>query len=265
MRKITVGGAEIQVYDEGAGTPILFVHGFPLSHEMWTAQLEAFRGSHRVIAPDLRGFGGSDVTMGIVSMEEFADDLVGLIKALDITEPVVYCGLSMGGYISFPFLHKYGSHVRALILCDTRSAADTSEAAQARLKLAALAMAKGAEATLEVMMPKLLAAETNAKKPDIVERLRKTIMSTNPVGIAAGLSGMAARPDSTALLPLIDIPTLVIVGEEDRLTPPDESHKMAAAIPGAKVVVIPKAGHMAPMEQPEAANAAIREFLATLE
>jgi pimeloyl-ACP methyl ester carboxylesterase len=265
MKKVTVGRSEISVHDEGSGPPILFVHGFPLSHEMWMAQLEAFRGTHRVIAPDLRGFGDSDVTMGIVSMEEFADDLDGILKALDVTEQVVYCGLSMGGYIAFPFLQKYGSRVRALILCDTRAGADSTEGAQGRLKLAALAMAKGPDAALEAMMPKLFAADTPTERPDVVERLRRTIVKTNPIGIAAGLSGMAARPDSTALLELIDVPTLIIVGTEDRVTPPEEARKMAAAIPGAQLVEIDQGGHMAPMENPEAATAAIRKFLHELE
>ncbi|MGE3316221.1 MAG: alpha/beta fold hydrolase [Planctomycetaceae bacterium] len=265
MKKVSIGGSEIAVYDEGSGPPILFVHGFPLSHEMWNSQIDALRETHRCIAPDLRGFGDSDITMGIVSMEEFADDLVGLIKALGITEPVVYCGLSMGGYIAFPFLQKYGSHVRALILCNTRAQADTTEGAQNRLKLAALAMAKGPDAALEAMMPRLFAADTPTQRPDVIEQMRRMIMKTNPIGIAAGLSGMAARPDSTALLELIDVPTLVIVGTEDRITPPEDAKKMADAIPGAKFVEIEHAGHMSPMENPAAVNAALTTFLAGLD
>jgi 3-oxoadipate enol-lactonase len=265
VKKVSVGGTDLNVYDEGTGRPILFVHGFPLSHDMWLAQLEEFRGTHRVIAPDLRGFGDSDVTMGIVSMEEFADDLAGLLKALGIEEPVIFCGLSMGGYVAFPFVQKYRAHLRALILCDTRPAADTYEGVQTRLKMAALTLAKGPEAALEAMMPKLLAATTPTTRPEVPERLRRVILKTSPVGIAAGLSGMAARPDSTAILPLIDVPTLILVGEEDRITPVADSQKMAEAIPGAKLVIIPQAGHMSPMENPEAVNAAIREFLGTFE
>lgn len=264
MKKVSVGATELNVYDEGAGPPILFVHGFPLSHDMWLAQLKEFQGTHRVIAPDLRGFGGSEVTMGIVSMEEFADDLAALLNALGIDEPAVFCGLSMGGYIAFPFVQKYRAQLRALILCDTRPAADTYEGVQGRLKMAALALAKGPEAALEAMMPRLLAEGTHTSKPDVPERLRRTILDTNPVGIAAGLSGMAARPDSTAILPLIDVPTLVLVGEDDRITPVADSKGMAEAIPDAKLVEIPEAGHMSPMENPKVANAAIRAFLDSL-
>lgn len=264
MRKINVHGVEYHVADQGSGPPILFVHGFPLDHTMWRPQLDVFSDSYRTIAPDLRGFGGSGVTPGTVTMEQFADDLIALLDAMQVMEPITFCGLSMGGYIAWQFARKQPQRLKALILCDTRAVADTPEAAENRHKLAASVLEHGPEVVAKAMLPKLFASKTGEPHPTTVDSLREVMLRTNPEGIAAALRGMAQRPDVTDLLPSIRCPALALVGEEDQISPPDEMQKIADALPNARFRTIPHAGHMAPVENPEAVNAAIREFLQSL-
>ncbi|HUY88226.1 MAG TPA: alpha/beta fold hydrolase [Pirellulales bacterium] len=262
IKRIEVGGAALSVLDAGAGETLLFVHGFPLDHTMWQAQIEAFAPRYRVLAPDLRGFGLSDARGETVTMEEFAGDLAELLDALDERRPVVFCGLSMGGYIALRFVDQFAARLRALVLCDTRAAADSAAAAAHRRKLGEQVLAEGAEPVADAMLPKLFAPRTAAEKPEVLAAARRVMAATHPVAIAAAQRGMAERPDSTALLPTISTPTLVVVGAEDAISPLDEMRGMAAAIPGAEFVVIPNAGHMAPLENPAAFNAALEKFLA---
>ena len=264
MQRVKVNDVELNVFDRGEGSRILFVHGFPLNHAMWNAQCEAFASSYRVIAPDLRGFGDSDVTPGTVTMEQFADDMHALLDALDVDQPITFCGLSMGGYVAWQFVRKYKSRVRALILCDTKAVADSQEAAATRSKMAARVIEQGPEPIVRMMLPVLLAEATTEKDTDVIQPLVETILATDREGIAAALRGMAARPDASDLLPTIDLPTLLIVGEEDKISTVDEMRQMADRISGAELVVVPDAGHMAPMENPRAANEAIRRFLEQL-
>ncbi|MEX2285610.1 MAG: alpha/beta fold hydrolase [Planctomycetaceae bacterium] len=261
MPTIQINGMTFNAYDAGQGAPILFVHGFPLDHTMWQQQLEHFSKTHRVIAPDLRGFGQSDVTAGTVEMHKFADDLAAVLTALDVDEPVCYCGLSMGGYIGWEFLRRHGERVGSLILCDTKAAADTPQAIEGRMKLAQAVIEGGSEAAVEAMMPKLLAESTLQRQPHLVEHIRRMIVNTDPESIAAALRGMANRRDSTDMLDKIAVPTLLIVGQHDALTPPDEMRKVAERIRDARFVEVPEAGHMSPMENGAAVNNAIDGFL----
>jgi 3-oxoadipate enol-lactonase len=266
MKSLSVRGTELCFVDCGHGQPVLFVHGFPLDHTMWTAQIDVLSGQYRVIAPDLRGFGRSagvlpDRTM---TMEHFADDLAGLLDALDIREPIVYCGLSMGGYIAFQFQRKYAARLRGLVLCDTRSTADTPEGVASRRTMADRVLKEGVAFVAETMLPRLFCETTHRQRPELVEGLRRVIMANSPQGIAAAALGMGERPDMTASLDEIRCPTLVIVGRDDVISPPTEMRGIAEAIPDGKFVEIPAAGHMSPMENPAAVNAAILEFLATL-
>ena len=262
MQKLTVQGEEFLVEVQGAGPPLLFVHGFPFDHSMWRAQLAEFARTHLVIAPDLRGFGQSTVTPGTVSMAQFADDLAGLLDSLHVAEPVTFCGLSMGGYIAWAFVERHLARLHSLILCDTRAVADTADAAAGRLKTADEVLSRGPEVLARAMLPKLVAAGTSQRAPELVEELRQTMLRAAPEGIAAALRGMAARPDRQALLPTIRVPTLVIVGEDDIISPAAEMRSLAEAIPGARFAEIPQAGHMAPLENPAAVNDALRSFLA---
>ncbi len=159
MKRVAIRGVEWNVWDEGTGEALLLVHGFPLDHTMWAGQLEAFSTRYRVIAPDLRGFGGSQSSDASVSMEQFADDLAELLAALKINEPVVLCGLSMGGYVALQFVKQHADRLKALVLCDTRAAADSAEAAANRLSMAQRVLSEGAEVAAEAMAPGYLASK----------------------------------------------------------------------------------------------------------
>jgi 3-oxoadipate enol-lactonase len=261
LRIEAVNGIRLATVDRGHGKPLLLVHGFPLDHAMWDAQVEAFRETHRVIAPDLRGFGRSDVTSGKVTMEQLADDLAGLVDALGVDDPVTLCGLSMGGYIAWQFWRKYASRLGGLIVCDTRAAADTPEAAAARRATADQVLAEGPATLADSMIPKLFAEITIKSSPATIEGIRRVILNADPEGIAAAQRGMAQRPDVTQMLAEITCPTLVIVGAQDVISPVDEMRAIAESVPGAGMAVIPDAGHMAPVENPEEVNRVIREFL----
>ena len=263
MKSLSVNGTELWYVERGAGTPVVLVHGFPLDHTMWAGQTDGVLAERcRVIAPDLRGFGRSPVQGDKVTMEQFADDLASLLDAMGISEPVVLCGLSMGGYITFQFWRKYAARLQGLILCDTRAGADSPEVAAGRLAMADRLQHEPPTLLAETMTQKLFAESTYTRHPEVVEGVRRVMTSTNPHGIAAAARGMAERPDMTASLGQIDCPTLVLVGEQDVVSPPGMMQEMAEAIRGSAFVTISAAGHMAPLENPAEVNAAISAFLA---
>ena len=264
MNTRSVNGIELAYVDRGQGPPILLVHGFPLDHTMWNAQIEALASRHRVLAVDLRGFGRSGVTEGTVTMRQFADDLAALLDGLSITDRIVFCGLSMGGYVAWQFWRNYTRRVRALILCDTRAIADTPEVARGRHQMADRVTAEGPGPLVDTMMPKLFAGPTVEEHPEMVESLRRVMLSADPKGVAAAARGMAERPDVTEMLGQIDCPSLVVVGQFDAISTPDEMRAVAEAIPGAQLNVIAGSGHMSPMENPAEVNASILDFLDTI-
>jgi 3-oxoadipate enol-lactonase len=259
---ISIGDIRLNFVERGRGTPLLLVHGYPLDHSMWHGQLDGLADICRVIAPDLRGFGRSSVTPGVAAMAQMADDLVGLLDALRLTEPIAFCGLSMGGYVAWQFALRHRARLARLILCDTRAIADSAEAAEGRRKTAEKVLAEGA-GVAAAMLPKLFAPGTFQDQPQVVEATKEVILRTQPQGIAAALLGMAERPDVSGRLAEIDVPALVICGQHDGISPPQEMRQIAAALPKARFVEIAGAGHMAPLEQPAAVNAAIRAFLAS--
>ncbi len=265
MKRIEFQTHTITTVDEGNGRPLLFVHGFPLDHSMWRAQIDWFAGEFRVIAPDLRGFGESfpaDAPLPTsISMKAFADDLVILLDELCVTEPVVYCGLSMGGYIGWQFVRHYSERVHSLIMCDTKAEADSPEVARARHFMADGVVEAGTPLATRGMLERLVSPKTVESSKDIASRLQAIIDATEPTAVAAAQRGMAERPDSCNLLPLIDAPTLFICGDEDQITPPAEMEKMVSEMPDARLKIIQDAGHMPPMEQPESTNRVIAEFL----
>jgi pimeloyl-ACP methyl ester carboxylesterase len=264
MQIIQTSIVRLAMLEAGSGIPVLFVHGFPLSHAMWRPQIEGLAAHCRVIAPDLRGFGESEVSSGKVTLEQFADDLAALVDCLGVTEPVVFCGLSMGGYIAWPFWRKHRARVRAMILCDTRAVPDAPEAAEGRRKMADRVEAEGPQVAAEAMLPKFFAKGTLARQPHLEEFTRQTILANSPQGIAAAQRGMAEREDATGLLASIDVPTLVLVGTEDVISTPDEMRNIANALPHAQFVEVPDAGHMATLENPGMVNGAMQKFLARL-
>jgi pimeloyl-ACP methyl ester carboxylesterase len=269
MNTAALSKTNLAYVDAGAGEPVLLVHGFPLDHTMWDAQIAALSQQARVIAPDLRGFGQTPLAPGDaergIAMEQYADDLAELLDSLSIREPIVLAGFSMGGYVAWQFVRRHGSRLRALVQCDTKATADSEEARSGRLKMAEHVAEWGSGRVAEMMGPKLFATATFEKQPKVVTAMRTVVEQTLPAGIAAAQRGMAARPDVTSLLPTINVPTLVLAGEHDALSPPAEMREIAGAIPDAEFVVIPRAGHMTTMEEPEAVNAALVRFIGTLE
>ncbi|HMA41754.1 MAG TPA: alpha/beta fold hydrolase [Gemmatimonadales bacterium] len=260
--RVTGAGATLAVHVRGEGPPVLFVHGFPLNHTMWHHQLTALDG-WRCIAPDLRGAGDSDVPSGDYTMGRYADDLRAACDALDVADAVC-CGFSMGGYVLFEFLRRYRSRVRALVLCDTRPEADTVEGKRARDENAALVEHDGIGAVADRVVPKLFGATTRAVRPELVEQVREMTLRQPAAGVIGALRAMRDRPDSTVLLSGITVPTLVVHGAEDEVAPPAIARAMAARIPGARYVEMGRAGHLAPLEQPERVTRALQEFLEEL-
>jgi pimeloyl-ACP methyl ester carboxylesterase len=228
---------------------------------MWEHQVKQFAGAYRTIVPDLRGFGDSPPAGDAVRMEDFADDLKGLLDGLGVNEPVVLCGLSMGGYIAWQFIRKYPDRVRTLVVCDSKAAADTPEAAQNRHKLADQVLLEGTEPVEKAFLPKLLAPTTYDQKPQLVDTVREMIRRASPHGVAAALRGMAARPDVTGDLKNIRKPVLLIGGSQDGISPPKEMSGIASAIAGARFVEVPDAGHLAPMENATAVNQALASVI----
>jgi pimeloyl-ACP methyl ester carboxylesterase len=261
MKTVTVGDTNLHVVDQGSGPPLLLVHGFPLDHQMWAGQIEALSGEYRVIAPDLRGFGDSESKLEVVPMQRYADDLAGILDALEVAPSVTLCGLSMGGYVAWQFWKRHPQKLDKLILCDTRAAADTPEAAEARRVLAKDVLVQGTTMLAEAMIPKLFSKSSRERRADLVTATATVIRTSNRMSVAAALRGMAERPDATPWLSQIRIPALVICGEEDALTEVDEMEQLAAQLPQAQFVVVPGCGHLAPLEDPDTVNRAIRLFL----
>lgn len=261
--KARINDVELAFTDEGKGTPIVFVHAFPFGKAMWEPQGKALSKQFRVVAVDLRGHGESDAPLWFYTMEQFADDLKGLLDHLSLSQAVM-AGLSMGGYVLFAFYRKYPDRVKALILADTRAQADTAEGKAGRFAMAQLLYKEGAAAIADVMMPKLLSPATLQGRPDLVQRVRSIITGNQLSGIAGDLMAMHDRPDSVALLKQITCPTLVIVGEQDIGTPPSDARLMADNIPGARLEILRGAAHMSNLEQPDAFNRAIRSFVEKL-
>jgi len=246
-----VNGIQMSYTDMGMGVPLLLVHGFPLNRGCWVNQVDAFRRTHRVIAPDLRGFGGSWATEGPVPMSRFAEDLHALIVRLG-AGPAVLVGHSMGGYAALAFAKAFPEALLGLVLVSTRASADTAEAAEARRKLAARVLVEGPLPVVEAMAPLMLAS--GRVDPVRSAAVRAFMAPADPTGLVGALLGMADRPDATEGLGEILVPTLVIAGLEDDLIPPSESGALARAIPGAHLKLIPGAGHLVAFDAPEAFN-----------
>lgn len=267
MNHADINGFRMAYRDEGSGPILLLVHAFPLAAMMWNPQLEVLRYNYRVLAPDLRGFGQSKgAPQGrYATVDEYADDLAAFVKKLGLTrERIVFIGLSMGGYIAFAFYRKYPELVRGLVLCDTRSEADTDQARQNRFKLIEDLRERGMEAAVEANLPKLLSPENYVNRDDLVADLSRTIYLNDTEGTIAAAGALAHRPDSTPLLAEIAVPTLVIHGKDDQIIPVESARKMAQAIPDWQLSIVPRAGHLSNLENPEFFNQALQTFLKEL-
>lgn len=246
--------------DEGKGQPIVFLHGFPLTHAMWRDQIRFFKANYRTLAVDLPGFGKSPLGAE-KTLKDYADSLEHLLLERGIREPIVLVGFSMGGYISFPFYFSNPKRVRALVLCDTRSIADTPVVARGREALAKNVLAKGPLAAYEAMLPKLFAKTTSQRNLDLLNSVKQMVLSCSSEGVATALKALAAREDYTSRLKDIHCPTLVLVGEEDAISTPTEMKEIADALPDSQFRSLSNAGHMSPMENPKEFNEALGDFL----
>lgn len=234
---------------------------------MWEGEVQALLSDqrYRIITPDLRGFGESEISSSstkpvISTMIMFADDIAGLMENLGIQQAVL-CGLSMGGYVALAFAHKYPERLRGLILADTRPTADAPGVRANRERVAQLAESEGNSAIADLQLPALISDYTRQHYPQVETRVRQLIDTALSQGIAAASRGMAVRTDATEMLEQISCPTLVLVGEQDTLTPPQVAQEYAARIADAQYIVIPHAGHLSNLEQPQAFIQAIRQFL----
>lgn len=245
--------------DRPRGTLIL-LHAFPLNARMWQGQLALAETGWRVIAPQLRGFDGGAGDPPAASVDDYAGDVIDLLDALHLHQAVV-AGLSMGGYVAFALLRLAARYVQGLILADTRAQADTPEGIAGRTRLLQLVQDKGPSAVAEELIPKLLGATSLASRPAVVERVRSLALANSSEAIAGAIRALMTRPDSTPLLGAIHVPTLIVVGEEDTVTPPAASDEMHRAIAGSALVRIPQAGHLSNLEQPALFDAALAAFL----
>ena len=254
------GGIEIGYDDVGSGDAVVFLHGFPHHRALWASQVAALVDRARCIAPDLRGFGESSVHPPY-SVDQYADDLAALLDSLRIERAVV-CGLSMGGYVALAFWRRHRARVRALILMDTRAGNDSAEGRERRDQMIALARQRGSEAVADAMITGMVGKRTREKCPEVVDDVHRMLESAPVDGVVGALEALRDRPDSTATLETIDVPTLIVVGEDDVLTPPGEAMLLHAGIRGSTLEVIAGAGHLANVERPAAVNHVITEFLA---
>lgn len=245
----------LSVTDLGTGTPIVWIHGFPLASSIFEPQL-GIRGVRHVM-PDLPGFGQSRPHGNDVSIDGYAHLVLDLLDQRGLDGAIV-AGLSMGGYIALAAARIAPERVRGLILLDTRETADTEEARKGRLASIEKIQKEGIAPIVDSMLPKML---TSRAPQEMKDRVREIMTSTSAEGAIAALRAMATRPDSTKLLPKIAVPTLIIVGEDDTITPPDDAERMAKAIRGAKLVRVPNAAHLANYEQPDTVNRAVAKFV----
>jgi pimeloyl-ACP methyl ester carboxylesterase len=256
-----VNGIQVAYTDEGEGKglPLVFVHGFPLNRGTWSKQVEAFKATNRVIAPDLQGLGESEATGGSVPMSRFAEDLYALLQHLD-TGPVILAGHSMGGYVALAFAKAFPQALRGLVLVGTKAGPDTPEVAAARRATAEKVRVKGVSVVVDAMAPKMLSSSNTDVA--MAQSVRGFMAGSNPDGVVSALLGMAERPDAGAWLDKIQVPTLVIAGADDTIIPPSESEALTKAISNAQLKVIFDAGHLVAFEQYGAFNEALRDWLA---
>ncbi len=258
-----IRGIKISYEDVGKGIPLVLIHGHPFDRSMWREQRTAFASKYRIIAPDLRGYGESEVSSDVTMLEEFARDIAALLDELK-ADNIVLCGLSMGGQIAFEFYRLFQEKVRALILADTFAQLDDAERKQARYDTAERLVREGMHDYAEEVLPKMIAPKTIKEQSEVAAHVLSMMRETSPKGAAAALRGRAERPDYTPLLPQINVPTLVVVGSLDEFTPVADAEFMRDRIPNSKMAVIEGAGHMPNLENPSEFNRIVENFLNTL-
>ncbi|HKT89729.1 MAG TPA: alpha/beta fold hydrolase [Candidatus Sulfotelmatobacter sp.] len=261
--RIKSGDAEIVYFLLGDGPPVVLLHPFPVSHEFWLPVSDTLASRYRLIMPDLRGHGDSEVGEGPATMEKHAADILRVMDDADVSRaPLV--GVSIGGYAIFEFWRRYKNRVKALVLCNTKAPADNPDARAGRLQAAHDVVEKGTESFFEGMVQKVLGRTSRETRPDLVDGALRMMRKMSPQDVAGVQRGMADRPDSVDTLKTIDVPTLLVTGDEDPMTGIKEAELMHEHIRGSQIRVIPKAGHYSPWEQPELAARLLRQFLDSL-
>jgi pimeloyl-ACP methyl ester carboxylesterase len=255
--------AEIVYWILGAGPPVVLLHPFPAHHEFWIPVAEVLASRYRLILPDLRGHGESGAGEGPATMAKHASDVARVMDDARVGRaPLI--GVSIGGYLLFEFWRKYRGRVAALGLCNTKAPADNPEARAARLQAANDVLEHGVEPFLQSMVPRLFGRTTRETRPDLIEAALRMMRQMSPEDIAQVQRGMAERPDSIETLKTINVPTLLVTGDEDIMTGTNEAELMRQHIAGSQLRVIPKAGHYSPWERPAEAAKIIRQFLDSL-
>jgi pimeloyl-ACP methyl ester carboxylesterase len=260
---MTMDAMDISYREVGSGRPLVLLHAFPLSSAMWLAQREALAETCRVITPDQRGFGGSELGDDAPSLDACADDVARLLDRLELDQ-VVLGGLSMGGYVAMAFLRRHADRAAALLLADTKASADPEPARANRERIAQAVLEDDSTVLVDDVLPSLLGATTVASRPIVSGRVRGLVQAAPGPAVAWAQRAMAARPDSFDTLRAFDRPALVVVGDEDQLSPVADAQAMADALPQARLAVLPEAGHLTAVETPEAFNAEVAGFLAGL-
>jgi 3-oxoadipate enol-lactonase len=260
MQRVRSDDAQIAYEIRGKGAPVVLLHPFPSNHEFWYPAASAFDSAYQLILPDLRGHGESEIGEGPALMQKHASDIARVLDDAGIGK-AIFVGCSIGGYVLFEFWRRFRSRVTALALCDTRPQADTAEARANRLQAAATVLEKGTEQFLDSMIPKFIGRTTISTRPDLVEGARVMMRQMSAEDISQVQQGMAERPDSVADLKTIDVPTIIVIGEEDVFSTVADGEMMRQSIAGSQLKVIPEAGHYAPWEQPEAVGGILRRYL----
>ena len=268
-RQIETAGPRVTWLEAGSGWPVILLHAFPLDAGMWRPQLEQVPEGFRFIAPDFRGFGrsgtippegGSHSEGGRYTMDGYAADIDAFMDALELEDAVIG-GASMGGYVAFALFRRAPARFNALVLADTRPQADTPAGREGRVRMRARLAEGGPRAVADDMLPKLLSERAPSGDPAVVARVRAMIERQSAAGIDAAIGALMDRPDSTADLRRISCPALVLVGELDTITPVADAQAMQQALPRSTIAVSPGAGHLSNLEQPDACNRAIADFL----
>jgi pimeloyl-ACP methyl ester carboxylesterase len=262
--KVKLNDFEMAYNEAGRGIPLLFIHGFPLSKAIWQPQLEGLNTSFHIITPDLRGHGDSQAVPGPYSMQLLANDLNSLLDNLGINQPVVVCGHSMGGYLTFEFYRQYPQRVAGLIFTATRAADDPPEGKVNRDKAAQNVTLDGVTPIVEGMLPKILSPEVFDSNPDLVEHVKDIMMGTSAEGTIGALMAMKDRPDSTPTLAEINVPSLVIHGREDQIIPLADAEQMAGTIQDCEFVIYDNAGHLPSLEDPYRYTNVVLDFMQQL-
>lgn len=258
--QLTISGLQVFTAGDKYNKPIIFVHGFPYDHTMWDKQIDHLKNDYYCVTYDIRGLGSSVVGDGQYTMESYVDDLLEIISELKLVKPVL-CGLSMGGYMAFRAVERSQDTFGSLILCDTKAEADTDEGKLIRANKIKQINEEGIEAFVDSFVPTCFAKDTIENRNELLQNILRKCKTNNPIGVKGALIAMLSRTDTTKFLSKINIPTLIVVGENDALTPPAVMKLLNESIPNSRFEIIYGSGHMTPIEKPDAVNEAIRSFL----